>query len=186
MINQIIKFLKVKLAGYSFLNIFRMELEGWLFMLTSPFPGMIGFTLRCLLGKLLFKDSKGFQWLQPRITFVHADRISIGSNVGINTQCYLNGLGGIEIEDFVLIGNNVTISSGKHDIALRAPEIFDRPSIPMKIRICKGVWIGAGAVIMPSITLGEGCVIGANSVVTKDTEPYSINVGTPSKCIGYR
>ena len=56
----------------------------------------------------------------------------------------------------------------------------------MKISIESGVWIGSGAVILPGITLGEGSVVGANSVVTKNTEPYSINVGIPAKLIRYR
>ena len=163
-----------------------MEVEGWLFLISSPFPGLIGFAFRWLLGKLLFKETSGFQWLQPGITFVHADRISMGSNVGINTQCYINGVGGIIMEDFVLIGNNVTISSGKHELNDRLPEIFERPSVPMQILIRKGVWIGAGAVIMPGIELGQGSVIGANAVVTKNTEPFSINVGAPARAIGYR
>lgn len=180
------KFLLNKLKGYSPLYLIRLELEAWCFMLFSPFPGTLGFLCRCFLGKVFFKRSHGFQWLQPSIVFVHTDRISVGMNVGINSNCYINGVGEIDIGDYVLIGNNVTISSGKHPIDNRSPSIFSRPTIPMKIRIESGVWIGSGAVILPGVTLGEGSVVGANSVVTKNTEPYSINVGTPAKLIRYR
>ena len=48
------------------------------------------------------------------------------------------------------------------------------------------VWIGAHSIILPGVKLGKGCVIGANSVVTRDTEEYSINVGSPAKLISYR
>ena len=48
------------------------------------------------------------------------------------------------------------------------------------------VWIGDGAVIMPSITIAPGCVIGANTTVTKDTEPYGIYVGSPARKVRAR
>ena len=180
------KFLLNKLKGYSPLYLMRLEAVAWCFMLFSPFPGTIGFVSRWMLGKLFLKKSSGFQWLQPGIIFVHTDRICLGQNVGINSNCYINGVGEIDIGDYVLIGNNVTISSGKHPVEGRLPNVFSRPTIPMKISIEAGVWIGGGAVIMPGITLGEGSVIGANSVVTKNTEPYSINIGIPAKLIRYR
>jgi acetyltransferase-like isoleucine patch superfamily enzyme len=48
------------------------------------------------------------------------------------------------------------------------------------------VWIGANVIILPGVTIAEGSIVGAGSVVTKSTEPYSINVGNPSKLIKYR
>ena len=179
-------FLYKKIRSYSLSNLLRLEVEAWVFMLLSPFPGTLGFITRWLAGKILFRKTVGFQWIQPSVYFVHASRITLGKNVGINSNCYLNGVGEIDIGNFVLLGNNITISSGKHPINGKYPEIFERPTIPMKIIIEDGVWIGSGSVIMPGITLRRGCVIGANSVVTKDTDLYSINVGSPAKCIGFR
>lgn len=179
-------FLRNKLRGTSVVTLIRHEIEGWLFMLTSPFPGLIGFLLRYITGKLLFKSAHGMQWIQPKVIFVDAYKIHIGSNVAINSNTYINGVGGVEIQDYVLIGSNVTISSGKHPIDGRHPEVIERQVIPLKITLCKGVWIGSGAVIMPGITLGAGSIIGANAIVTKDTLPNSINVGIPARCIGFR
>ncbi|MFX5587290.1 DapH/DapD/GlmU-related protein, partial [Acinetobacter baumannii] len=71
---------------------------------------------------------------------------------------------------YVLIGSNVTISSGQHPIEGELPPVFARQSIPKKIVIGDDVWIGAGAVIMPGVTIARGTVIGANAVVTRDTE----------------
>jgi len=180
------QFIRNKIRGISFTSILRQEIEGWLFMLTSPFPGLIGFLLRLITGKLLFKSTCGMQWIQPKVIFIDAKNITIGANVAINSNTYINGVGGVEIQDYVLIGSNVTISSGKHPIDGRYPEVIERQVIPQKIIICKGVWIGSGAVIMPGITLGVGSIIGANAIVTKDTDPYSINAGSPSSCIGFR
>lgn len=181
-----ILFLKTKLQQYNIFKLIRLELEAWILGIVSYVPGMCGFLIRRLVSQLFFRRLVGMQWIQPGVIFVHANNISLGSNVGINSNSYINGVGEIEIEDFVLIGNNVTISSGKHPIVGKYPTVFERVSIPSKIKICKGAWIGAGAVIMPGITLGEGSVIGANAVVTKDTEPFSINVGTPARMIGKR
>lgn len=98
----------------------------------------------------------------------------------------MNGVGYIDIGDYVLIGNNVTISSGVHPTEGRLVEIYRRSIIPKKIIIERDVWIGAGAVILPGVTLKKGSVIGANSLVNRDTRPYSINVGVPIKEIGLR
>ena len=181
-----IHFLKEKLHQYNIFELFRLEFEAWVLGIFSCIPGMSGFLVRRLVNPLFFKKLTGMQWIQPRVIFVHANNISLGSNVGINSNSYLNGVGGLEIEDFVLIGNNVTISSGKHPIDGKFPSVFERVSIPSKIKICRGTWIGAGAVIMPGVILGEGSVIGANAVVTKNTEPFSINVGIPARMIGER
>ncbi|TDB52186.1 CatB-related O-acetyltransferase [Photorhabdus luminescens] len=53
-------------------------------------------------------------------------------------------------------------------------------------RIHDGVWLGMRSMIMPGVTIGEGAIVAANSVVTKDVEPYSIVAGTPAKLVKYR
>ena len=56
----------------------------------------------------------------------------------------------------------------------------------VSVKIGNDVWIGENVTIMGGVTIGDGAIIGANAVVTKDVEPYSINVGIPSKIIKYR
>ncbi len=51
------------------------------------------------------------------------------------------------------------------------------------VRICRNVWLGEKVTILPNVTVGEGSVIGANSVVTHDIPPYSIAVGNPARVI---
>jgi len=60
------------------------------------------------------------------------------------------------------------------------------PHVNPKVRIGNDVWIGDGAMIKPGITIGDGAVIGARSLVLKDVEPYSIVAGSPAKLIRYR
>lgn len=179
-------FLERKLKGYSPLLLIRLELESLLFGIFSFIPTSLGILLRAGVAKLLFKSMKGFCWIQPRVIIVHAERITLGHHFGVNSGTYINGIGEIEIGNHVLIGSNVTISSGKHPIDGEQPSIFERQSIPQKIIIEDDVWIGAGAVIMPGITLRKGTVIGANAVVTRDTEPYSVYAGAPAKFLRRR
>lgn len=143
-------------------------------------PTTFGVFLRALAVKVFFKFSKGFAWVQPRVIFIHSERITIGSNFGVNSGSYINGLGGIEFGSYVLLGSNVTISSGLHSIDDALPPVFSRQSIPKKIVICDDVWIGSGAVIMLGVRIAKGTVISANAVVTKDTEEYSVMVGVPA------
>ncbi|MNI40841.1 Chloramphenicol acetyltransferase [compost metagenome] len=71
---------------------------------------------------------------------------------------------------------------------LSKDEVIDLYSMPynQKIVIGNDVWIGANAVILPGVTLGDGAVIGAGAVVTKDVPPYAIVGGVPAKVIRYR
>lgn len=180
------KFLVNKLADVNLRQLLFLEWEAFWYAIFNSVPGVIGFLLRNLTAKLLFKRKTGMSWIQPRVTLVETNKISVGKNWGVNSGTYINGKGGIIIGDNVLIGSNVTISSGKHPIDGIEPPIFQRPTLPMKIVIEDDVWIGGGAVIMPGIVLKKGTVVGANAVVTKDTEEYSVVVGVPAKCIRYR
>ena len=181
-----LQFLKEKAKGYSLGQMFRLEFESLFFGIFSLVPTTGGVILRALLSKVFFKSCKGFAWIQPKVTIVHSDRITIGSNFGVNSGTYINGVGGIEIGSYVLIGSNVTISSGQHPIEGEQPPVFARKAFPKKIVIGDDVWIGAGAVIMPGLHIAKGTVIGANAVVTKDTEKYAVMVGAPARKIRSR
>ena len=81
------------------------------------------------------------------------------------------------IEDEVLIAANVQLISNNHDLA-------DRRIITCKpVRICRKAWIGAGATILPGVTVGENAVVGAASVVTHNVESGTIVAGNPARVI---
>lgn len=183
---EYIKFLMGKARNYSLSTIIRLESESFAMGLLSVVPTVLGVFLRAIASKIFFKQMGGFPWIQPRVTIIHSERMVAGTHLGINTGSYINGVGGIEFGNNVLIGSNVTISSGEHPINGVSPPIFARVVTPKKIVIHDDVWIGAGAVIMPGITLAKGSVIGANAVVTKDTEEYAVYVGVPAKKIRSR
>ena len=181
-----ISFLRTKLRGIGVRQILRDEFEQWLLWLFKYTPGAAGFLLRYPGYKLLFKRLDGIPLIQANVTIWRTDRLEVGTHFGANSGTYINAVGGIEIGNYVLIGANVTISSGVHPIENEEPPIFARPTIPKKIVIEDDVWIAANAVILPGVTLAKGTAVGANSVVTKDTEPYSVMVGAPAKRIRYR
>lgn len=104
---------------------------------------------------------------------------SIGANVFINHACSFLDLGGITIEDDVLIGPKVNLITENHPI-----DPTKRKSLLCKpIVIKRNAWIGAGATILPGVTVGENAVVAAGSVVTKDVPSNTVVGGVPAKHI---
>ena len=103
----------------------------------------------------------------------------IRKNVFINFDCVFLDLGGITIEDNVLLAPKVSLLSEGHPIS---PE--ERHSlIPKPIHIKRNAWIGANATILQGVTIGENSVVAAGSVVSKDVPDNTIVGGTPAKFI---
>ncbi|WP_132055684.1 sugar O-acetyltransferase [Pseudocnuella soli] len=103
----------------------------------------------------------------------------IGKNVFINFDCVFLDLGGITIEDGVLIAPKVSLLSEGHPVSPN-----DRQSIvPGHIHIKENAWIGAGATILPGVTIGENSVVAAGAVVSKDVPANTIVGGVPAKII---
>jgi acetyltransferase-like isoleucine patch superfamily enzyme len=113
---------------------------------------------------------------------VHPNRIRIGRRVAVslavNTGMYIHGANGIVIGDDVLLGPGVKIISINHDPLNHACYVSAPP-----IRIGDRCWIGADAVILPGVTLGEGVVVGAGAVVTRSCPAKVIIAGNPAKII---
>jgi len=174
-------FLRDKLAGIKAGELIFLQVEAIAFWLVGGLPGIIGFAFRSLAYKVFFKRLRGFAWVQHGVTIVHSRRLSVGRNFGCNSGTYINAIGGITLGDYVLLGSNVTISSGKHPIDGETPPVFARPVEPQGIVVEDDVWIAAGAVILPGVTLRRGTVVGANSVVTKDTDAYGVYAGSPAR-----
>ena len=117
----------------------------------------------------------------------YSPRIEIGNNVSLGDYIHVTAINSITICDGVLTGRWVTISDHSHghvepeemSMAPNYRELFSKGAV----YIGKNVWIGDKASIMPGVTIGEGCIVGANTVVTKDVPPYSVVVGSPAKIV---
>ncbi|HDR9000040.1 acyltransferase [Burkholderia vietnamiensis] len=113
--------------------------------------------------------------------FVTGYHISIGDNTVVNRYTYLDGRVPLTIGNNVNISHYTLIQTLTHD-----------PQNPDFICLCKPVviedhvWIGARAIISPGVRIGEGAVVGAGSVVTRDVEPYTIVAGNPARYIKER
>jgi acetyltransferase-like isoleucine patch superfamily enzyme len=112
--------------------------------------------------------------------------ICMGANAFLGPYVTIYGHGGVEIGDDALISMKVTILSSNHRIPGSNRHIRWEENDLLPTRIGKDVWIGANAVILGGVTIGDGCVIGAGSVVTKDLPAYSIAVGVPAKVVRSR
>lgn len=105
--------------------------------------------------------------------------ITIGKNVFINHACSFLDMGGITIEDNVLIGPKVNLITENHPL-----NPSDRKSLICKpILIRRNAWIGAAATILPGVTIGENSVVAAGAVVNADVPPNTIVGGVPAKFI---
>ncbi len=111
--------------------------------------------------------------------------LEIGDNSGVGINCEVYGP--VKIGNDVMMGPDVVCYTGGHR--------FDRTDITMieqggaeikPITIGNDIWIGRRVMIMPGVNIGDGCVIGAGAVVTKDIPPYSVAGGVPAKVIKSR
>lgn len=112
-------------------------------------------------------------------------RVVLGDRVEVNNHALLNGGGGLEVGDDSLIGPGVKIISYQHGIAPDQP-IRLQPNQDRPIRIGRDVWIGANAVVLAGVKIGDGAVIGAGAVVTRDVPAGEIWAGVPARFLRRR
>ncbi|WP_175882077.1 MULTISPECIES: acyltransferase [Burkholderia] len=113
--------------------------------------------------------------------FVTGYHISIGNNTVVNRYSYLDGRVPLTIGNNVNISHYTLIQTLTHD-----PQNPDFVCLCKPVVIEDHVWIGARAIISPGVRIGEGAVVGAGSVVTRDVEPYTIVAGNPARFIKER
>lgn len=112
-------------------------------------------------------------------------KITLGHHVRVNSGSLIAAACSVSIGDHTLIGEYVSIRDANHGTA---PDslIRSQPLESSRILIGRDVWIGRGCCILKGVEIGDGAVIGANSVVTQDVKPGSICVGAPVRQIGIR
>ena len=117
--------------------------------------------------------------LFPPFTTDFGANIHLGEQIFINSGCRFQDQGGIWIGDRCFIGHDVVMATLDHSLA-----VADRATThPAPIRLGSDVWVGAKAVITSGVTIGDGAVIAAGAVVTRDVPPCTIVGGVPAKVI---
>ncbi len=149
------------------------------------FPSPIGEPFRYLILKLFCKELHTAN-IKEGVTIGYPYRVKIGRHVSLNEWVFLDGYGGLVIEDNVRIAHRVSINTSNHkydrlDIPIHKQGLSSKP-----VHIKHDVWIGCGAIILQGITIGENAIVGAGAVVTKDVPANAIVGGVPAKVIKMR
>lgn len=180
--------------------------EFWL-CLFAWIPTPVGIALRLYAYKFLFR-SCGNVRIAPHVTWLACANIDIDSGVRIGEGCHVTAGGGS-----LRLGRNTALSAGVHvsadggsirmgahvavgpyTVIRAANHRYDRLDVPIMLQgheagsiiIEDDVWIAANCTITPNVRIGQGAIVGAGAVVTKDVPAYSIVAGVPAVVIGHR
>lgn len=135
--------------------------------------------IRDFLGQITASEIHESVAIFTPIYINYGKNTKIGKNVFINFDCVFLDLGGITIEDGVLIAPKVSLLSEGHPLSPNERHSL----VPGHIHIKKNAWIGAGATILSGVTIGENAVVAAGAVVSKDVPANSVVGGIPAKTI---
>lgn len=126
--------------------------------------------------------------IDSSVQLIYPQNTTIGNYVHIQPNCCLFAGGGLEIGEGTILSHDIQVFTQNHnynsDDLLLLP--YDQRQVNRRVIIGKYVWIGARATILPGVIIGDGAVVGAASVVTKDVPPCAIVGGNPARVIKYR
>jgi acetyltransferase-like isoleucine patch superfamily enzyme len=112
---------------------------------------------------------------------IRPGRIAIGANTIVGHDAILDGRGGLTLGRSVNLASEVAIWTADHD-----PQAADFAMRAAPVHVGDRAWLSFRSTILPGTTIGEGAIVAAGAVVTKDVPPYAIVAGTPAKVIGER
>ncbi|TPX34890.1 hypothetical protein SmJEL517_g02542 [Synchytrium microbalum] len=133
-----------------------------------------------ILKELLVDDGKTDPpFIEPPFYCDYGYNITYGKNVYMNHNCIILDCNKVTIGDNVMFAPNVAIYAATHPLEAEIRRDMG-PELAFPVTIGSDVWIGGNSVILPGVTIGDGAVVGAGSVVTKDVAPYTVVVGNPA------
>ncbi|WP_218712444.1 DapH/DapD/GlmU-related protein [Arthrobacter sp. BF1] len=136
--------------------------------------------VRSLMSELTGSQVPQSFTLFPPFSADFGKNIRFGENVFLNSGCRFQDQGGIDIGAGSLIGHNAVITTLNHDmLPSRRADMH-----PARVVIGEGVWFGANVTVLPGVSIGDGAVVGAGAVVTKDVPAGAVVVGVPAKQVG--
>lgn len=120
------------------------------------------------------------------VTITHHDRAEIGHHIYLGPSGFYDSSGGLKIKDGAIFSSFVKVLTSSHVIGDGTVLPYSLENEHKSVEIGYGVWVGLSAIIMPGVTLGDGVIVGAGSVVTKSFPKGSIIAGNPAKVIRMR
>lgn len=153
---------------------------------TQPMPGWrFGYAWRRFLVRRIFRTCGKGVIVKQHAYFGEGSTLQVGdrAQIGMNSRIDRD----VTIGDDVVMGPDVVIMSSSH--AFEDPTTaINRQGADVRrpVRIGRDVWIGTRVVILPGVEIGDGAVIGAGSIVTKNIPPYSVAVGNPARVVRQR
>ncbi len=158
----------------------------WFFYgLVKYLPPIFGDVLRVIVLKIFGCTINSWKFREG-ITIWSPRGLKIGKNCSVNEWVYFQALGGITIGNGVRIAARSSILSVNHEFEDSSQLILNQGLRLEKVVIEDNVWIGINAVVLPGVKIGEGSIISAGAVVTKDVPPFSIVGGIPAKVLKNR
>ena len=112
--------------------------------------------------------------------YFYGGGLATGKDCFINRGCYFDFSAPITFDDNVVVGHGVTFITAVHNVGTRERRA-GRDVTGQPIKIGSGTWVGANATILPSVSIGEGVIIAAGAVVTKDVPDNVMVAGVPAK-----
>lgn len=110
--------------------------------------------------------------------------ITVGARANFGWRCVVSSVGGVEIADEALFAGGCYLGGGRYHLGDREGSIAAQGSYSKgPVRIGRGAWIGAHAVVLDGVSVGEGAVVAAGAVVTEDAPPFTIVGGVPARVI---
>jgi acetyltransferase-like isoleucine patch superfamily enzyme len=149
----------------------------------SNFEGRWAAGLRYVISKRLALRVGDVVYFGPRVTVKNWQGLSLGSNVSIHNDCYLDAIGGLSIGDDVSIAHMVSLVSFEHSWGDTSLPIRENPVDCKPISIAGDVWIGAGARVLAGAQVGQRVVIAANAVVKGHTGSGVLLAGVPARVV---
>jgi acetyltransferase-like isoleucine patch superfamily enzyme len=126
--------------------------------------------------------------MAPNVSLRNGERIKIGAYSHIGARCSIwagDSVGRITLGRHALLGPEVFVTASNYQIEPGTP-VMDQPKVERSVVIGDDVWLGARVVVVAGVEIGDGCIIGASSVVTRSIPAGSIAVGNPARVVGHR
>jgi acetyltransferase-like isoleucine patch superfamily enzyme len=126
--------------------------------------------------------------MAPNVSLANGERIKIGAYSHIGARCSIwagDSVGRITLGRHALLGPEVFITASNHQTEPGTP-VMDQPKVERDVVIGDDVWLGARVMVVAGVEIGDGCIIGASSVVTGAIPAGSIAVGNPARVVGHR